>query len=295
MANHGALVALLAGRFDRPIRYSLTIHGSAEFFDVFRLRLGAKVENAVFVRCISDFCRAQVLAWTDPSAWERVHVVHCGISLDEFAWGVPRQDGVLRILTVGRLTAVKAQPLLLDAVQGLTPRGVPWTLRIAGSGPLRAGLEERARRLGISDRVEFLGPVAASRMPEELRRAGLLVVPSFMEGIPVVLMEAMASGVPVLTTRVGGVAELVDDGVTGRVVNAGSAEALTTALAEIWSDPVATASRAVAARERVSSDFDARGTARQMRSLFERYVTGPAGLGVAGRGRAGLPDGAAGA
>jgi glycosyltransferase involved in cell wall biosynthesis len=275
MANNGAMVALLATRFDARLGYSLTVHGPAEFYDVFNLRLREKAENAAFVRCISDFCRAQVMTWTDPAVWDRLHVVHCGISVDDFAWSVRQQDGTLRVLSIGRLAPVKAHPILFEALRGLAERGVPWTLRIAGSGPEKGRLEELAKRLGISHRVEFLGPVAASRMPEELRRAGILVLPSFMEGVPVVLMEAMASGVPVLTTRVGGIAELVEDRVTGRVVHAGSAEAITAALTEMWGDPRATASRAEAARDHVCREFDARATGGRMRSLFERYAAAP--------------------
>jgi glycosyltransferase involved in cell wall biosynthesis len=280
MANNAAMVALLATRFDPSLRYSMTIHGSAEFFDVFRLRLREKAESAVFVRCISDFCRAQVMAWTDPAAWDRFHVVHCGIPSDAFAGGESRRDTTMRVLRVGRLVPIKAYPVLFEALRSLDARGVPWALRMAGDGPERARLEALAERLGISDRVEFLGAVSAPRIPDEMRRASVLVVSSCMEGVPVVLMEAMAAGLPVLGTRVGGVAELVEDGATGRVVSPGSAEALASALAEMWEDPRGTAARAEAARERVRSEFDLRGTGPRMRALFERYgVIPPAGPG----------------
>jgi glycosyltransferase involved in cell wall biosynthesis len=272
MANNAAMVALLASRFDPRIRYSLTIHGSAEFFDVFRLRLREKAENAEFVRCISLFCRAQVMAWTSPASWDRFHVVHCGIPLDAFSGIEPGRDGLLRVLTVGRLVAVKAYPVLFEALVILKARGIPWKLRMAGDGPERGRLEALAERLGIGDSVEFLGAIGEPRIPEELRRAGVLVVSSFMEGTPVVLMEAMAAGVPVLGTRVGGIPELVEDKATGRVVSPSSPQEIASALADIWERAPEAAARAAAARRRVESDFDARATGREMLSLFRRYV-----------------------
>ncbi len=273
MANNGAMVALLAAACDRQVEYSLTVHGSDEFFDVHRLRLKEKAEAATFVRCISEFCRAQVMAWTDPDAWADFHVIHCGIPLENFAAVKRTADAeALQILTIGRLDPIKAFPVLFEALRRLQEREVPWSLRMIGDGPERERLVALARRLGIHAQVDFLGSIAPSGVPKELERAGLLVLPSCNEGLPVVLMEAMAAGVPVIATRVGGVAELVQDDITGRTVDAGSEDALTAALFEVWESPDEVSRRVEAAKEKVKVDFDVLDTSRALRDLFERYL-----------------------
>lgn len=279
MGNSGAMVAVLARTFEPRVRYSLTIHGPAEFLDVAGLRLARKAHDAEFVRFISDCGRAQTMALTSPSDWERFHVVHCGVRVGFRPARAPRSPGPLRILAIGRLAAVKGFPILLEAVRGLTGRGVPWTLRIAGDGPERSELEALASRLGIDKSVEFLGPVAPPVIQGELQKADVLAQSSFLEGIPVVLMEAMAAGVPVIATRVGGVPELIEDRVSGRLARPGCAEAVEALLHEVWADPQGAAVRAVAGRRMVEQSFDIRGTAKEMRALFERYVVA---AGVAG-------------
>lgn len=272
MANNGAMVALLATKFDDALTYSLTIHGSAEFFDIERLRVREKAEGASFVRFISESGRAQIMAFTDASAWTKFHVVHCGVDVAAFS-GRPRPVcGPLHVLAIGRLTPIKGYRVLLGALQSLAAQGLTWDLRMAGDGPERASLEALAARLGIRDRVEFLGPLAPAGIRDELQRAGVLVVSSFMEGIPVVLMEAMAAGVPVISTRVGGVSELVEDGITGRLVSPGSETALASALGEVWEDSAAAERRTTAARARIQDGFEIRSSARQMRALFHKYA-----------------------
>jgi glycosyltransferase involved in cell wall biosynthesis len=276
MANNGAAVALLATVYDPKLQYGLTIHGSAEFFDMVRLAVRQKAERAAFVRFISECGRAQVMAYTDPATWDRFHVVHCGLDLDGFGPRAARERGPLAVLAIGRLTAIKGYPILLRALAQLSTRDVPWRLRMAGDGPDGRALEALARRLGIDNDVHFLGPVAPDLLQAEFQRADVLVVSSFMEGIPVVLMEAMAAHVPVVSTRVGGVPELISDGVSGLLVSPGSAEALADALERLHADPDAAARRAVKARETVERSFNLRTTTSELGRLLERYV--PAGL-----------------
>jgi glycosyltransferase involved in cell wall biosynthesis len=175
------------------------------------------------------------------------------------------------MLAIGRLASVKGFPVLFAACRRLSEQGLGWSLRIAGDGPERAALEGRARALGLIDHIDFLGPLAPAAVQAELRAAGMLVLPSFLEGIPVVLMEAMAAGVPVVASRVGGVAELVEDRVSGRLVAPGSSEDLAAAIRETWEHGEEASRRAIAARKAVERGFDVRGTAREMRALFERY------------------------
>ncbi len=235
MANNGAAVALLACQMDRSLEYSLTIHGSAEFFDVHRVQLARKAERAEFVRCISAFCRAQVMIWTDPAVWPRLHVIPTGLDPETFAGASLDSDDSdeLRVLAIGRLHAIKGYLLLVQAVAEVARAGVPISLDLVGDGPQRDAIERRVAELGISDRVRMHGARPVEEIPGFVSRAGVLVVSSFMEGVPTVLMEAMAAGCLVLSTRVGGVAELVEDqesSRTGFLVDAGSVEALAAGL-----------------------------------------------------------------
>ena len=272
MANNGAMVALLACRYDRRLRYSLSIHGSAEFFDVFRLQLGAKAQGAAFVRCISNFCRAQVMAWSDPASWERMTVVPTGVDVRALRPIADRPQDRLRLLTVGRMVPIKGYDLLLDACSQLSSKGVDWSLDMVGDGPVKASLERRAAALGIAKRIVFSGPVAQDDMPKHLREANVMVMSSFMEGVPVVLMEAMATGMAVVATRVGGVAELVEDGRSGLLVDTGSADALAAALIRVAADVPLRTALGAAAREAVVARYDVDEAGRMMAGLFAKYV-----------------------
>ena len=269
MANNGASVALLACAYDPGLEYSLTIHGSAEFFHVTGVRLREKAEGARFVRCVSHFCRAQVMAWTAPPAWPRLHVVRCGVDTTQFKLAAHESDGPVRLVAIGRFDAIKGYSLLLESCSKL---GADWSLELIGDGPLRADLERQARDLGIESRVRFPGAVAADEIPGRLQRANLLVVSSFMEGLPVVLMEAMAAGLPVVATRVAGVTELVEEGVSGFLAPPGSAEELRGALERAFAARPRFPELGRNGRQRVERDYDVRGTARGMLDLFSRHA-----------------------
>jgi len=274
MANNGASVALLACAYDPGLEYSLTIHGSAEFFHVRAVRLKEKAEGARFVRCVSNFCRAQVMAWTAPQAWPRLHVVRCGVDPTQFQLAEHGSEGPVRIAAIGRLDPIKGYPLLLEACARLGAKGVDWNLELVGDGPLRGDLERLARDLGIEARVRFAGALAADDIPALLRRMNLFVVSSFMEGLPVVLMEAMAAGLPVVATRVAGVTELVEEGVSGFLAPPGSVEELQGALERAMAARSRFAELGHHGRRRVERDYDIRGSARALLELFGRHAPG---------------------
>ncbi len=275
MANNGASVALLAGEFDSSLSYSLTIHGSAEFFDVKGVCLKAKAEKAVFVRCISNFCRAQVMAWTDPSVWPRFHVVHTGLDVDAFHPSLGGRNGSLRILTVGRIDPMKGYHLLMEALNRLSGKGIDWRWDLVGDGPQRKSLERLAVEHGIQDRIRFSGAVGQDAIQDHYDRADLMVVSSFMEGVPVVLMEAMAKGLAVISTNVAGIPELIDPG-TGLLVVPGSAEALAAALERAARDPEFLRIAGRRSRQKIAEEFSIRSVGHQMVDLFHRYLKGAA-------------------
>lgn len=273
MATNAAAVALLATVFDRTLQYSLSIHGSEEFFDVRAFSLKSKVEGARFVRCISHFCRAQVMAWSSPEAWPGLHVVPCGLAPEEFApAGSAPRDGPLRILTVGRLDPIKGYDLLLEACERLAREGVDFRLRMVGEGPMRERLESLVRSLGLGARVELMGALSQEGLRTHHEWAHVLVVSSFMEGIPVVLMEAMAKELAVVSTRVAGIPELVEDGASGLLVSPSSAEALLPPLRRLAAEPDLRAALGRRARARIREGYSVDEVGRKMARLLETYA-----------------------
>lgn len=277
-------VALLAARLGNAVdgggwTWSMTVHGPSEFFDVEGEALPQKVHDATFVVCISDFARSQLMAFSDERDWDKLAIVHCGVDPDQFA-AVPRHDrpGPLELLTVGRLTQVKGQAVALDALTRLTAWGIDARLTLVGDGPKRADLERIAGELGVTDLVRFEGAVGQDRIGAYFDRADVFVLSSFAEGVPVVLMEAMASELPVLAPGVMGVRELVHDGVNGRVLPPGRADEYAEAIADLAGSPGDRRRLGAAGRETVSAEFDIAKSAERLAALFAGYT-------VNGRGR----------
>ncbi len=249
--------------------WSMAVHGPVEFYNVERYRLGAKIESARFVQAISHFGRSQLMTLVDEEHWGKLHVVRCGIDPAVYVSNGAAADGPdLRILCVGRLVHLKGQSLLVDAVAELARRGVDARVVLIGDGPKRESLAAQARRLGIADRVELLGSVGQDEIRDHYGAAQVFSLPSFAEGVPVVLMEAMALERPVVTTRIMGVPELVEDGVSGRLVAPGRLDELVDALAELAADPARRAAMGRAGREKVLAEFDVRRSAVRLSELF---------------------------
>jgi colanic acid/amylovoran biosynthesis glycosyltransferase len=275
-ANVGSDIALLAAEIGGSAwSWSFTMHGPTELYDVSWFRLGMKVERAAFVVCISDFARSQLMGLVEADHWAKLRVVHCGVDTDALR---PR-DGAgsrpqrpMRVLCVGRLVSLKGQLLLLEAVAELVADGHEVHLELVGDGPMRAQLERAARELGIQRGVEIAGALGHPQVLERVRASDVLCLPSFAEGVPVVLMEAMALGVPVLTTRVMGIPELVEDGVTGLLVAPGSRDALVAGLRRLIEDGALREALGVAARRRVESEFALSRSATQLRAILEEEL-----------------------
>jgi colanic acid/amylovoran biosynthesis glycosyltransferase len=266
-------VALLASHYGaaagEPWSFSFTVHGPDEFYELPTNRMQEKARRAAMVVCISHFARSQVMGLLDEADWQKVEVVRCGIEPERFrpAERSPRPRAA-RILNVGRLVPVKGQAVLLHAVASLVARGLDVELTIVGSGPQEAGLRRLVDELGLGDRVELAGAIGQDAIAEYYDRADILAVPSFAEGLPVVIMEALATGLPVVSTSIMGIPELVRDGETGALVPPGDADALADGLARLIDDPQERLRLGEAGREAVLAGFDQLASARALERLF---------------------------
>jgi colanic acid/amylovoran biosynthesis glycosyltransferase len=300
-ANHPALAGWLIHRLV-GIPFSFTAHGSDLHVD--RTMLPAKVAEAAFVVTISGDNRAVIESTAGDAAAGKVAVIHCGIDPDAFRPPAHSGTGPLRIVAVGTLHEVKGQVHLVDACRLLADRGVPFSCRFIGDGPDRAPLAARIETLGLGERVTLVGRMTTHEVAAELAASDVLVAPSVptksgkREGIPVVLMEAMATGLPVVASRLSGIPELVTDGVDGLLVPPGDASALADALARLAADPALRARLGSAGRETVLAGFDvdrnAAALAARIRESLERRRAPGSDPATAPRpDRAGAPEAAA--
>lgn len=249
------------------IPFSITLHGPTIFFEMHWWRLDAKVARAAFVACISHFCRSQAMLFSDQAHWHKLHIVHCGVTPARYGTA-PRPAFSGHVCFVGRLAAVKGVPLLLEAFAATRPRHPEARLTIVGDGPERAALEAQAQTLGLTGSVRFAGYLDETAVAALLETSDMLVLPSFAEGLPVVLMEALASLIPVIATQVAGVSELVQDGISGFIVPPGDVETLALRLDRLLSDPALCAAMGKAGRTRVEAEFDIRTEVAKLAGLF---------------------------
>jgi colanic acid/amylovoran biosynthesis glycosyltransferase len=231
-----AAVALIARDMGGP-PYSFTVHGPDEFDAPVGFALADKITGAAFVVAISHYCSAQLQRWVGPSEWHKIRLVHCGVSDEFFAPARPIDPDARALVCVGRLSPQKGQLLLVEAFADAIERGVDARLVLVGDGELRAALEALIARRGVADRVRITGWMSGADVRQELLAGRALVLPSFAEGLPMVIMEAFALGRPVLSSYVAGIPELVVPGESGWLVPAGSREALTEAIGALMRTP----------------------------------------------------------
>jgi colanic acid/amylovoran biosynthesis glycosyltransferase len=267
-ANSGATVGYLATRL-LPMPWSFTMHGISETDYPAGLMLGRKIEAADFVACVSYFGRAQAMRLVEPEHWRKLHVVRCGLPLSALPPHAQPGDRK-RIICVGRLSAEKGQAGLLEAFAAVVRDHELVELTFVGDGPERDLLHSRAAALVIADKVTFAGRCGEMETLEHIARSDILVLSSFMEGLPIVLMEAMAVGTPVIASRVAGIPELVEEGKSGLLFTPSDWSALAECIRRLLADDALRAKLARGGRAAVKRQFDVDRSARAMLGLFER-------------------------
>ncbi|MBA1320941.1 glycosyltransferase family 4 protein [Pseudomonas plecoglossicida] len=261
-------VVMLANALGGP-HYSFTVHGPEEFDKPQFLHIGEKVRRAAFVAAVSSYGRSQLYRWVAHAHWDKVKVVHCGLEAAFHAGPPVPVPAVPRLVCVGRLCEQKGQLLLLEAAQKLAAQGTTFELVLAGDGEMRAELETLIARHGLQGQVRITGWISSGQVREELLAARALVLPSFAEGLPVVIMEAMALRRPVLTTYVAGIPELVRPGENGWLFPAGAVQELAAAMADCLGQPDEVLQRmGDAAHQRVLERHDIDTEAAKLASYF---------------------------
>lgn len=271
--HFSSTVALLLARVF-PITVSVTIHGPAEFDDPVGFYLSQKVAEARFVCTISSYARSQLMCSSRPEHWHKIEVAPLGVDLDSFAprprSGTPDR---FEILSVGRLAPVKAHSLLINAVGRLIKEGrTAIRLRIAGGGPEKESLAKQIAKEGLQAHVVLEGPCNQERVRELYRETDLFTLASFAEGVPVVLMEAMAMEIACVATWVAGIPELIRHGQDGWLVPPSDPQVLAEAIAYMMDHSDLRERLGRAGRRTVQERYDLAQNTRLLGEIFQRRL-----------------------
>jgi glycosyltransferase involved in cell wall biosynthesis len=255
-ATPAAMVGLLVTKIF-PMTYSMTVHGPDEFYDAPGYRLAEKIRGAAFVCCIGLYARSQIMKLIPAEDWGKLEVSPLGVDMKVFQPCSSQRHGQkFEILCVGRIVPAKGQRVLIEAVALLEKQGHQVNLRLVGDGPDRRGLEEMVGRRGLDHCITFEGAVDQDRIRGFYESADVFVLPSFAEGIPVVLMEAMAMEIPTITTWITGIPELIRQDQDGILVPPSDVERLTQAIRRVMDDEILRRGLGQAGRRRVAARYN---------------------------------------
>lgn len=272
--TNSAAIAMMASKLSGT-GYSFTAHGPEEFDKQLFIGLAEKIRHSSFVVAVCSYGRSQLYRSIDREQWHKIHVVHCGLEPAVFAAATEAPSDVRRLVFIGRLSEQKGTLLLVEAAQRLAARGVNFELVIAGDGEMRGDIETLIKTYALQTKVRITGWIDANQVRKELLAARALVLPSFAEGLPVVIMEAMALKRPVISTYVAGIPELVRPGEHGWLVPAGDVDALAEAMQECLDAPVEhLVSMGEASHERVLQSHNVDIEAMKLVKLVEAGLAG---------------------
>ncbi|MEA2736583.1 MAG: colanic acid/amylovoran biosynthesis glycosyltransferase, partial [Humisphaera sp.] len=284
--TNSTMVAMLVRIMGGP-PYSFTSHGPEEYDKPEAISLPEKVRRSKFVVAISEFGASQLYRWCRYADWPKVKIVRCGVD-EMFLKAAANTNGQLppppaegRIVNIGRLESSKGQLFLIEAAGRLAAEGMKFQLTIVGDGTMRPELERLIEKLKLKDHVRLAGWMSNEQVRQEILNSRAMVLPSFAEGLPLVIMEALALHRPVLSTYVAGIPELVTPGVCGWLVPPGSTDGLTAAMREVLTSPVERlAEMGGVGAARVAERHDAAKEAEKLAAMFR------AGAGAGGEGGA---------
>jgi len=269
--TNSATVALLCQVLG-GVSYSMTVHGPEEFDKPLGIHLGEKTARSRFTVAISSFGKSQLFRWCDRVHWDKVQVVHCGVDdrfLNSKIVPLPAEK---RWVCVGRLGEQKGHLLLMEAVGQLAAEGYDFQLVLVGDGPLRPQIESLMAQWNLGDRVQITGWASAEQVQQHILQAQASILPSFAEGLPVVIMESLALARPVVSTYIAGMPELVQPGVCGWLVPAGSLMELKEALRVLAQTPRdRLESMGAAGVDLIAQNHNIHTEAAKLKALWQRY------------------------
>ena len=273
-ATAAANIALFLKKI-ASVSISLTVHGPDEFYDAPGQKLTEKINAADFIVCISSFARSQVMKLSPPGQWHKFEVCPLGVNLADYSIGQEGRTGRLfTILCVGRLTPAKGQVILIEACALLRDAGRIFRLVMVGSGPDAQELRGIVSKNNLDELVIFTGDLNQAEVKGWYRESDVFALPSFAEGVPVVLMEAMASGVPCVTTRITGIPELIRDGIDGLLVTPSDVVELVNTVAVLMNDKSLRLKLGEAGRARVSDRYNLQQNVVRLSQIFSARLMG---------------------
>lgn len=274
--TNSAVIAMLCKGLGGP-SYSFTVHGPDEFDKPLFIGLPTSIGNSAFVVAISSYGRSQLFRWMEFSDWAKVKIVHCGLEPEFHEGAASDPPAAPRLVSVGRLSEQKGYPVLLEAARVLKDEGVEFEIVLVGDGELRSEIEQLIDDYDLTQNLTITGWVGSERVREEIEKSRVFVLPSFAEGLPVVIMEAMALKRPVISTYIAGIPELVSPGENGWLVPAGDVDALANSMKEALAASAEILQvMGEKARGRVLQRHDIDTEAAKLKALFSDAISGRA-------------------
>ncbi len=270
--HYASTVGVLVRRIF-PVTLSITFHGPVEFQDPAGSRLAEKVQACLFCCAISQYGVSQLMYACGYPEWPKLELTPLGVD----PTGFPPQPfraspATFQIICVGRLAAVKGQHLLIAAMATLVREGRHIRLRFAGDGPDRAALQRDVEHHGLAESISFAGNVNQDELLDLYRESDALVLSSFAEGLPVVLMEAMAMEIPCVAPWVNGIPEIITHETDGLLVAPGNAQALARAIDRLMDDAEFRRTLGQNARQKIQEKFDLRLNTERLADVFRRRL-----------------------
>jgi colanic acid/amylovoran biosynthesis glycosyltransferase len=272
----GATVGMLVKKLN-GCHLSMTIHGPDEFDDVPGQHLALKMQEADAVICISQFAAGQLMRISHPDHWPKLRVCRLGVDPSQFNYALREGSTPVKLLCVGRLAPAKGQVLLVQACARLRDAGQAFHLTMVGAGPDRERIEKTIALLRLQQHITLTGALNQEAVRTHFQEADVFVLPSLAEGIPVVLMEAMSSGVPCISCPVNGIPELIQHERTGLLATPGDVVSLAAQLQRLIADPGLRRALAEAGHDKVLADFDLDRNVARLGEIFSQFPPPPAG------------------
>jgi len=268
--TNSTAVAMLARIMGGPT-YSATVHGPDELADAPLLDFPAKIQHASFIAAITNFCKSQLIRFSSIAYAEKIKIVHCALDLRDFNDRSPTDNANQTFICVGRLCPQKGQVQIPQAVAELRDEFPDMKVILVGDGESRKDVEEEISRCDVSAQIEIKGWRPNMEVRQMISDARVLLLPSYAEGLPVVIMEALALERPVISTYIAGIPELVDE-TCGWIIPAGSHDALVSAMREaLCAPPETLAAKGAEGRVRIERDHDIDKEAAKLHAMFEDY------------------------